>query len=133
MSIIPSSMCLAATAMTSIAQQSVARAASKKKGIPEVSVPEPQPSTSAGPAPGTSADVPMDPFEGLPPAKNKTGKATKGQRIKGRAKVKETARKKRIFPATYTNLISAPCSSVARSPTTRRQGSSKRRCRKPKR
>ncbi len=102
MSIIPSSMCLAATAMTSIAQKSVAKAASSKSnGNPGVSAQEPQPSTSAGPPPGSSTDVPMDPFEGVPPPKSKTGKGTKGLPMKGRAKVRETARKTNEFPATF--------------------------------
>ncbi len=94
MSIIPSSISLAATAMTSLAQRSAARAAANKSGNSGVSVQNPQPSTSAGPVPSTSADAPLDPFKEVAAAKSKTGKGTKGLPMKGRAKVKETARKK---------------------------------------
>ncbi len=101
MSIIPSSISLAATAMTSLAQKSAARAAAKKDGNSGVSAPDPQPSTSAGPAPGTSSDVPLDPFQGVRAPKSMTGKGTKGLPIKGRAKVKEYPRKYCDFRASY--------------------------------
>ncbi len=88
MSIIPSSLALAATAMTSLAQKSAAKAAAGRKGsnpgvsaqVPRHSEEEPRPSTSAG----LPEDPPMDPFAGI----SRSGKGTKG--LKGRAKVKES-------------------------------------------
>ncbi len=123
MSIIPSSVCLAATAMTSLAQKSVARAASARANVnPEVSAQDPQPSTSAGPAPN---EVPMDPFQGVPPPKNKTGKGTKGLPIKGRAKVTESARNSVTFLAIIL-FPSVPSSSAAtKRRKTKRQRSSR--------
>ncbi len=104
MSIIPSSMCLAATAMTTLAMKSAQAAAADKARKKQDSAENPQPSTSkAGtaaeenrqqvsaenPQPSTSRaaveeDPPMDPFAQVTRG-SKHGKGTKG--LKGKAKV----------------------------------------------
>ncbi len=82
MSIIPSSLSLAATAMTNLAARSAARASAKAKEK-EDSAGNPRPSTSKAAA--TLDDPPMDPFAGQAGG-SKHGKGTKG--LKGRAKVR---------------------------------------------
>ncbi len=83
MSIIPSSLSLAATAMTTLAARSAARASARKAQEKEDSVENPRPSTSKAAAALDSP--PRDPF--APEAMgSKHGKGTKG--LKGRAKVR---------------------------------------------
>ncbi len=151
MSIIPSSMCLAATAMTTLAQRSAKAAAAEKARNKEVSVENPQPSTSKAtapekaknkeaknkgvsvenPQPSTSraADVeepPMDPFAPVAGG-SKHGKGTKG--LKGKAKVGNLGISL-WFPQCFTGPFffrRVPWLQRTKVPPTRKPESNKRR------
>ena len=128
MSIIPSSLSLAATAMTSLAAKSAARAAASKKKAD--SVENPQPSTSKAAA--AMDEAPRDPF--APEAMgSKHGKGTKG--LKGRAKVRNRIDSVQ-FPLHFISFLlprPAPWKLQPKPPPTKRPGSSKKKWKSRKR